>query len=563
MKYSFSRVDLFRRCPHHFYYQYIRKYTQLREFKADDPLIIGNALHYGLEVRDIDKMLNYYYQQYPVLTDKVVNEAIKLELAYKKVEPILEGLNILHQEYRIDTDTFVGIIDLITRNDDGTVDIFDFKYSNNVDSYTDSLQLHAYKAYLEDEGFKVNRMGYIFVPKLFIRQKNSENIHQFRKRLVTTYKDKQVQLVEIPQEEMAIVYFTNQMKDIDAALDDLKFDWNVRNPNDECFQCKFKQQYLEIIEKDGYDMALPTNKRREKLLDLSPDFWIYADSYVGKSTFVDTFDDVLFINTDGNTDNTTSPFVAVADIVKRVGRINQTSFGWQTFKDTVVDLTSEENDFKIVAIDLIEDLLEMCRAWVFDKNNIEHESDSGFGKGWDLVKKEFIDTIKRLKALNYQLVFISKENRTEVKTKSGGSYTTFKPNLQERYANILSGVVDLTIHAVKEGDERYIELIADEHTFGGGRFGFKTDSCELNRVAFEKALTDAQSERVERQEPKKSEPVETVEESDEDDKPTARKAKAKTETKTEDKTSQEEVEEVEQVDEETEEKPVRRRRRRA
>ena len=28
-------------------------------------------------------------------------------------------------------------------------------------------------------------------------------------------------------------------------------------------------------------MLLPENKRREKTIDLNPDMWIYADSYVG------------------------------------------------------------------------------------------------------------------------------------------------------------------------------------------------------------------------------------------------------------------------------------------
>ena len=104
--------------------------------------------------------------------------------------------------------------------------------------------------------------------------------------------------------------------------------------------------------------------------------------------------------------------------------------------------------------------------------------------------------MKRLKALKYQLIFISKENRKEIKERSGASYTTFSPNLQEKQSNILSGIVDLTIHAEKDGEKRYINLITDEHTFGGGRFDFKVKTCELNRKSFEQALKDAQKDRV-------------------------------------------------------------------
>lgn len=497
MRVSHSRVDLYKRCHFHYRLKYIDKFTQLDEHKADSPLTIGNALHYGLEVGNKQEMIDYYYSQFPVKTDKTINEAIKLELAFDKVIPILNSINIKHQEYVIEEPEFKGIVDLITENDDGTVDIFDFKYSNNVDSYMDSPQLHIYQYYLEQYGFKVNKLGYIFIPKLFIRQKKNEDLDQFRKRLVETYKEKQVQLVEIPKDEMQIVYFFNDAKsiqiDFSKSYKELK-----RNINDSCFACKYGEDYLEIIEEDDEIMALPKNEKRELKLDLKPDFWIYADSYVGKSTFVDSFDDVLFINTDGNTDNTTSPVVSVRDHVTRKGRIEETQYGWEDFKNTVTDLGVEENTFQAVAIDLVEDLYELCRTYVFNKNNIEHESDSGFGKGWDLVKKEFVDTMKRLKALKYQLIFISKENRKEIKERSGASYTTFSPNLQEKQSNILSGIVDLTIHAEKDGEKRYINLITDEHTFGGGRFDFKVKTCELNRKSFEQALKDAQKDRVEK-----------------------------------------------------------------
>ena len=495
MRVSHSRVDLYKRCHFHYRLKYIDKFTQLDEHKADSPLTIGNALHYGLEVGNKKQMIDYYYSQFPVKTDKTINEAIKLELAFDKVMPVLNNIKIKHQEYVIEEPEFKGIVDLITENDDGTVDIFDFKYSNNVDSYMDSPQLHIYQYYLEQYGFKVNRLGYIFIPKLFIRQKKNEDLDQFRKRLVETYKEKQVQLVEIPKDEMQIVYFFNDAKSIQIDFSK-SYKELERNINDSCFACKYGEDYLEIIEEDDEIMALPKNEKRELKLDLKPDFWIYADSYVGKSTFVDSFDDVLFINTDGNTDNTTSPVVSVRDHVTRKGRIEETQFGWEDFKNTVTDLGVEENTFQAVAIDLVEDLYELCRTYVFNKNNIEHESDSGFGKGWDLVKKEFVDTMKRLKALKYQLIFISKENRKEIKERSGASYTTFSPNLQEKQSNILSGIVDLTIHAEKDGEKRYINLITDEHTFGGGRFDFKVKTCELNRKSFEQALKDAQKDRV-------------------------------------------------------------------
>ena len=78
MKMSHSKVDLFKRCPYHFNLKYIEKATELDKFEANSPLKVGNAIHYGIEVDDKDKMIEYYYSMYPVITDLIINESIKL-----------------------------------------------------------------------------------------------------------------------------------------------------------------------------------------------------------------------------------------------------------------------------------------------------------------------------------------------------------------------------------------------------------------------------------------------------------------------------------------------------
>ena len=59
MRVSHSRVDLFKRCHYHYRLKYVDKMTQLDERKADSPLTIGNALHYGLEVGSKQEMTDY------------------------------------------------------------------------------------------------------------------------------------------------------------------------------------------------------------------------------------------------------------------------------------------------------------------------------------------------------------------------------------------------------------------------------------------------------------------------------------------------------------------------
>lgn len=431
---------------------------------------------------NLENARQFYYNQYPIITDRHIEEMMKLEILVPKVKQILEDVNIYSNEFRISNNKFIGIVDLITKNDDGTVDVFDFKYSNNVDNYLESSQLHIYKYFLEQMGFKVRKLGFIFVPKNKIRQKQTETLYQFRKRLIETTKELEIQIAEIEYDPNKVIEFVFNINSV------IECNEYPKNPTNLCSWCDYEKLCLK-----GEDyMILPENKRREKKIDSNPDLWIYAQSYVGKSTFIDQYEDLLFLNTDGNTDNTTAPVIPIANKVWYEGRVQKKQLAWEIFLEIITELEKRENDYKRVCIDLVEDLYEHCRLYVYNKYNWEHESDGGYGKGYDLVKTEFLSNMKRLKALGYQIIYISKEVVTEVTLKNGNKLTTYKPNIGDKVANVLAGTVDLTVRAYMKGEERFIQLAKDEDVFGGGRFNFKLKKCPLNMKDFTDALLGAQ-----------------------------------------------------------------------
>lgn len=506
MQFSYSRVDLFKRCPYHFKLRYIDRLTELPNYDANSPLIIGHALHTGIE-KGKKAMLKEFYNAFPLVTNDVINEAIKLEHNLEKAEEWLSDVNnrfsftggyeFIH-EYEINKPEFIGFVDLIVkRKGKNDIAIIDFKYSNAIEKYKESPQLQIYKYYLEQEGYNVIAMGYLFLPKTSIRQKKDEDLIQFRKRLNVTMRKLKTTCLKIEPQEMEIIYFLNECKEIKKAIQEKTFNW-IKNPNDECFACnpRFAPEYLEQLRDDKGEliMTLPKNIRREKKIDERPDFWIYGDSYVGKSTFVDQFDDLLFLNTDGNTDNTTSPVINIKDEVVKEGRITKRTFAWEQFLNVVSELeTDKDSGFKAIAIDLFEDLREHCRIYVFDKNGWEHESDGGYGKGWAMVKTEFNNAIKRLKNLGYQIIYISKEVKSETTLKGGAVRTNFIPNIDDKTANFTTGTVDLTIRAFMNSDGvRLLQLSKQRNVFGGGRFNFLNDTCELGKDEFIQELINAQ-----------------------------------------------------------------------
>lgn len=565
-QYSYSRVSLWNRCPYHYKLRYIDKLIEIPKLDADSPLILGHALHKGIESGE-KAMERDYYDSFPIINNDQVNEMIKLQILLPKIKSELSGFKdckYLH-EYPIMTKSFIGFADLIITAPDGTSTLIDFKYSNHIENYMESGQLHLYKYYLNELGFNVKYLAYMFIPKTSIRQKKTEDLFHFRKRIEQVVSDLKVNLVPIKYDEMNILYFQNSIKDIETAK---KF---PRNTSGKCFSCnpRFAPQFLNATqdEKGEIIMQLPKNVRRPKQVDLMPDIWLYADSYVGKTTFMDQFDDVLMINTDGNTDNITSPVFSLKDEVTKEGRMTKRKFAWLTFLEIVQELeVGNTEGYKTIVIDLMEDLREDCRNYIMDKYSWEHESDGSYGKGWSMVTKEFDNAIKRLKAIGLQIVYISRELKKDVTLKGNSVRTTYQPNIDDKTANFLTGTVDITMRAyVNDDDEHLLMLQKQPNIFGGGRFEFKDKEVPLEKDEFIEALKDAQPKGAERSKPKE-EPKETVEPLNEEktEKPkNAHRSKSAEDVLEEDSTQEETPKRrhrSRKTEEPAEEKPKRQRR---
>lgn len=148
-------------------------------------------------------------------------------------------------EYEIKNDEYVGYVDLMIYNSDKTVDVVDFKYSNNVDNYINSKQIHLYKYYLEKLGFKVRNLGYLFIPKTSIRIKKTEDTYQFRKRLEETIKNQKLQLVKVDYDENKVKEFFNEILTLE------KDNTYEKSETKLCDWCDYKE-YCQSNEKINY-----------------------------------------------------------------------------------------------------------------------------------------------------------------------------------------------------------------------------------------------------------------------------------------------------------------------
>lgn len=216
---------------------------------------------------------------------------------------------------------------------------------------------------------------------------------------------------------------------------------------------------------------LPDNKRREADSVTKRKLWIYGQPFSGKTTIADKFPDPLMINSDGNVKYVTAPYITITDRVEVNGRITKTTMAWEVFKETIDELALKQNTFKTIVVDLLEDMYEHCRKYVYKELGITHESDGGYGKGWDMVKTEFLSTLKKLVNLDYEnIILISQETISEDITKrSGDKITAIKPNIPDKTALKVAGMVDVVMRAVVIDGEYKITFKTDEVEFGGGR----------------------------------------------------------------------------------------------
>lgn len=487
--------------------RYLEGITTIPATEPDNPLILGQAVHTGIE-KSLEEAIREYCFSFPIITDEHINEIIKFETVIPLAKTAIPPGGKF--EVEIKDDDFHGFIDYLVPVEmdlqgkdeicddckqcdscswsysgrcpkgkfsvpsDNLFDLYDFKYSNNVSGYKQSGQLHEYKYFFEknNPGKKIRNMFFVFIPKVTIRQKKTETLLEFRQRLKSELSGVEVKVVQIEFNIERVIEFLFGIK---AVNEETEF------PQEKSYLCRYCE-FQEYCEKGwNYFMKLPENKRRNIEAVEKRVLWIYGVPFCGKTTFANAFPDPLMLNTDGNIKFVDAPYIRIKDEVKVEGRQTKRTLAWELFKDTISELEKKENSFRTIIVDLLEDLYEHCRLYMYQQMGITHESDDSF-RAWDKVRGEFLNTLKRLMNLDYEnIILISHEDTSKDITRKGGDkITAIKPNLQEKVANKVAGMVDVVARIVADGDARTFSFKSNEVIFGGGRLKVNAKDIPLD-----------------------------------------------------------------------------------
>lgn len=233
MRFSYSNISTFAKCPYQWKLRYLDKLKTLPETNADNALYLGLAVHKGIETGSVEKAVAEYKSHYNILTDANINWIMQLEYQIPRVIDLLPDGG--EHELEIKLDDFVGYVDYVCGDT-----LYDFKFSNNVDNYKESPQLSLYRYFLGQTrpDLKINHLKYVMIPKVTIRQKKDETLWEFRQRLLEHLEASKIQIVEVPYDPDSITQFLTACQQLS------KIDNFPKNPTRLCNWCQY-QQYCE------------------------------------------------------------------------------------------------------------------------------------------------------------------------------------------------------------------------------------------------------------------------------------------------------------------------------
>ena len=200
-------MSTFQHCPMQYKLRYLDRLQTIPDQDPANALYLGTAIHAGLE-KDLDAALESYASNYYMLTTEHYNEMIKLEELIPKAKARLpDG----EHEVKIEARGYVGYIDLLAGDW-----IIDYKYSNNRENYLKSPQIHLYKFFADRP---INRLSYLFIPKISIRQRKNESITEFRERLYNELEHAEPELVDVEYDENKVKAWLQGVKDAESATE--------------------------------------------------------------------------------------------------------------------------------------------------------------------------------------------------------------------------------------------------------------------------------------------------------------------------------------------------------
>jgi hypothetical protein len=220
-------------------------------------------------------------------------------------------------------------------------------------------------------------------------------------------------------------------------------------------------------------IQLPAEKSQPKNRIEDYTGFLYGAPKIGKSTFISRMDNPLFLATEAGLNALEVYQIPISN--------------WPEFLEACKLIAEGKHSFKTIGIDTVDNLYKFCSDYICKRNNIQHESDLEWGKGYSLVNDEFLRALTKLSLLPYGLWMTSHSQEKEIKSRTG-SITKVTPTLANSARKIVLGMSDFILYAesiqTKEGERRVLHTKPTENYEAGDRTGRLSATMDFKFATF-------------------------------------------------------------------------------
>lgn len=193
---------------------------------------------------------------------------------------------------------------------------------------------------------------------------------------------------------------------------------------------------------------------------------LYGVPGVGKSVFASKAPKPFFITSDGN-------YSWLEDFGADPNACIQVS-SWAEAKNA---FSQDYDEYDTIVVDLIEDLFKWCEKEYCVKNKIDHVSDVGYGKGYDITRNDFFIEMSKLINMDKHIIFISHGLSVVEKDRRGVEHTKYVPSnrIPDKVWDMIEGRLRYFLRCYLKAEEtedgklikkRYLSLVPKENEFG-------------------------------------------------------------------------------------------------
>lgn len=196
---------------------------------------------------------------------------------------------------------------------------------------------------------------------------------------------------------------------------------------------------------------------------------LYGDPGTGKSVFASKAPKPFFITTDGN-------YEWLEDFGAKPEDHIQVS-SWEAAKKA---FEKSYDGYETIVVDLLEDMFKWCEFEFCLRSKIDHVSDIGYGKGYDISRNEFFLEICKLLAKDKHIILITHGITFVTKDRRGVEHTKYAPSsrIPDKVLDMIEGRVRYCLRCYAKAEEqndgtvlkkRYLSLVPKENEFGIAR----------------------------------------------------------------------------------------------